>query len=442
MNIRKFKLRKYFVLIGLTFYSQSTFSIDVDLKKSILVESDNFNLPTVRSVITEGNIIIDKLDLIKDGLAGFQNYPLQDTIKDIVKHAPTYGAMLALQILSPQISSVVEDMKNWSNEYLQQIQGKSNELLSMMGKLGASNHARYGNCLSKEMASKNWIEAMNICSSSASSKVNNSDNNTEFIDGNLIFELMEKNTYFNKIDSTGRIISFNEPLANIIMNLTGTYVGDGFGKYQIIPSSLKNSTKSEMFQKLMDMFLNGNEQFLYKSICSDKSNCSITSPVVPKYKDGVFTVYKNKLDLILEKIFRSKTLSIEESNFLSTIQLTEDYLFKLISQFYTKEIEIKEILTEYILNYSSLEILNYFKELVNSLISESYSMNNQLSSSIIVEKMRDSLEETQKTLGQLIVQEQNNLLKFSQLKDQLKKYQSIINNNAGSRMRESLGWGE
>jgi conjugative transfer pilus assembly protein TraH len=356
-----------------------------------------------------------------------------DNLRNIGENAQGLAFMLAIQIVSPQLSGIMEEINTWAQRINALNQGSCEAATALMGGVMEMAGQTEGNCTVKRMNDygEDWTTANHACTTNGGRKATENDGNevnfADFVKGNLAWHVLMEDAYFRN----------DLVMSQMIMNITGTLlIRDTDEADENAPSevskimpALSETGNGQRFKNIYAALLHGDEAeselnmyMCEGTVTNDKDGCSSISiiPVdVPRDWTGLHQRVSTLMVSIIDKVKTDTPLTDEERGLVSNTRLP---LYRYITAVAVNEgsnavIALRSSMTDKYAELIARQILN---DALNSILELTLQRSGTVTGGISngksmlafqsdlknalggVAKLQLTVEESEKKLEQLI----------------------------------------
>ncbi len=388
------------------------------------------------------------IDLYGGSLSFISAAELVNTLKAIGTSAGSYALMLGLRTISSQIANTMGETFDWMQKNLNFNVNSCEAAASLIGGLGGAmgiNDTEKNTCIIQKMeaSGSSWDEAKQACGAGGESKpqTNNDEaRKKSFIDGNLVWMIMD----------TNKLFATDNDMKRLAMSLTGTIVKRQVkvtgGVETASAGDSDSQSKSEVFPSLMltddgilDALLYGASITRYtcadamtgysgcKQITTESWTLSASSSLVAQTQTALMSLYNavrnrtdpgvGNIDYVAETAIPAmrivRTAALLGNNGLG-VQIIDDYA----------ELIAIELLSTYI------------NSIVNGISAYSYDESFGEHGA----KLREGMELVQRQLREIREAADINVNRSLQIAEQMQYYERIIISALPRNISRSLAW--
>ncbi len=395
------------------------------------------------------------IDLYTGGISAINAKEFIENLRHIAQNGQSLVFMLALQIVTPQITSTLETIQNWANKYLtlnmDSCQAATKLLGGSMELLGEKN----GNCIVGIMQENNrlsWTEAQHHCSGKG--LVNQQENskkdpnNPGFVNGNMAWHVLMHNEFFRK----------DLELSQLVMNLTGTFISypETSGPHSDIvvvkiTPALKGGYDKTRFDKIYNVLLYGNQKeklkiYTCKDKTADKQSCMKISndpEEISSKWDGLYKMVDNQIKSIVKKFKKNNNNGKLLENEITLIKSTRIPLYKFLATSTAFFPQDKELLSENkdITKLIAEDILlKSLQDIISHVEDQSSKLKNNISDTTKIKGYKKDLEELQKGLSTKRKKIQISSEKILEIRQRIVLYEKALISRLNSRLINNALW--
>ncbi len=270
------------------------------------------------------------IDFYAGGFSAINADQFIENLRAIGQNAQSLAFMLAIQIVSPQLSGVMEEINSWAQKLNALNIDSCQAATAMMGGAMDLMGAEMSNCTLKRMsdAGEDWNDANYFCKTGGKrqqTKNSGDANHIDFVKGNLTWYVLMRDPFFLA----------DPDFAEVVMNITGTVIlGDESGSedsrttmVELMPA-ISDGVSRETFQNIYNALLNGSQaqtdMMLRRCVGgapADPAGCTelTASPqAVSAGWEGLYTKTENLIDSIAMKIRQDQPLTMQERGLIGS----------------------------------------------------------------------------------------------------------------------------
>ena len=216
------------------------------------------------------------IDLFTGGFSVMNADQFVDALRAIGQNAISLAFMLAIQIVSPQLAGIMEDIQSWANKYLSMASDSCEAATAIVGGALELFGQQEGNCTLKRMqnSGEDYNTANYNCTTGGQKTATEDDgtdaNKVSFTKGNMTWWVLMQNPFFRA----------DLDFSILIMNLVGTVIikdttaaDSSPDQLHAIPTSLDDSGEYfPRFKNIVTALLHGSDapEDLYLYTCTDR----------------------------------------------------------------------------------------------------------------------------------------------------------------------------
>ena len=267
------------------------------------------------------------IDIFTGGFSAISSKQLIENLQAIGQNALSLAFMMGIQIVSPQLAGIMEEIQNWANKFNSMGMDSCEAATMLVGGAMNSFGAKEGNCTVKRMDDfgEDWQTANHACTTGGKVKETedngDSPNKVTFEKGNLAWMVLMQDKFYRE----------DKDLAEVVMNLTGTLILPDNGKgassnpARIAPA-ISDYARKDRFLNIYNALLYGKKSRSNLQIqkCggegdrTEKGCLTLTNlkEIEPSW-DGLYTKTSKLLRSIITKIQKDEILTQQEQGFIA-----------------------------------------------------------------------------------------------------------------------------
>ena len=270
------------------------------------------------------------IDFYAGGFSAINTDEFVNNLRAIGQNAQSLAYMMAIQVVSPQLSEVMEKVQSWADKAKALNMDSCEAATQLVGGALNTMGAKRGNCTIKRMEEfgEDWTTANYACTTGGKIKATEASgdaNKISFVKGNLAWYTLMSDPFF----------AANLDMATIVMNITGTLIvaqqaggDDAPISSLLIPPALELGIEKERFRHIYSVLLTGNagtyNVYTCNSPTTDKTGCMIisTTPVpVNTQFEGLHERIETLVNGIIANIKTDSPLTADQSLLVSNVEV-------------------------------------------------------------------------------------------------------------------------
>jgi conjugative transfer pilus assembly protein TraH len=270
------------------------------------------------------------IDFYAGGFSAINTDEFVNNLRAIGQNAQSLAYMMAIQVVSPQLSEVMEKVQSWADKAKALNMDSCEAATQLVGGALDVMGAKRGNCTVKRMDEfgEDYTTANYACTTGGKIKATEASgdaNKIAFVKGNLAWYTLMNDPFF----------ATNLDMATIVMNITGTLIvaqqagGDDAEVDSLsIPPALELGIEKERFKHIYDTLLLGNTGTYNVYTCNtpiaDKTGCTTvsTTPVpVSTPFTGLHERIETLVNGIIANIKTDSPLTADQEALVSNIEI-------------------------------------------------------------------------------------------------------------------------
>ena len=272
------------------------------------------------------------IDFYAGGFSAINKDEFVNNLRAIGQNAQSLAYMMAIQVVSPQLSEVMEKVQSWADKAkalnIDSCEAATQLVGGALNVMGASD----ANCTVKRMDEngEDWTTANYACKNEGKKRETESSgdaNKITFVKGNVAWYTLMSDPFF----------ATNLDMATIVMNITGTLIvaqaagsADAGINTLAIPPALELGIEKERFKHIYDTLLKGNSNtgtynvYTCNAPIADKTGCTTvsTTPVpVSTPFTGLHERIETLVNGIIANIRTDSPLTADQAALVSNIEI-------------------------------------------------------------------------------------------------------------------------
>lgn len=391
------------------------------------------------------------IDLYAGGFSAIDADEFVNNLRAIGQNAQSLAFMLAIQIVSPQLSGELQKIQSYADQFKLAAMDSCEAATQLMG--GAMDYM--GNeesvCTIKRMSQfgEDWNKANYKCTLGGGrqqTKAAGDPNTVEFIEGNLTWYVMMQDPFFSN----------DTEFAEVVLNLAGTLIladasnsEDTEKLPRIISPALSKESKTERFNNIYKALLYGTNAtdnlqiYRCQPMSNDIGGCKTMSnnlvQITPNWV-GLHQRIETMVTSIISKIRNDQQLSQEERGLVSSTTIPL-YRYLTATAAYFPIGADTEKLTDQYTQLIAKDIL--FRHLVAVLERvELNAVNSKnIGNSAQLDTYREELKSAMDGLAKLRDANEATAEDYFTMQDRIRLYEQGLISKLGSKMVTSTLWG-
>ena len=399
------------------------------------------------------------IDLYAGGFSVMNANQFVDALRAIGQNAASLAFMLAIQIVSPQLSGVMEDIQSWANEYLTLSNDSCEAATKLVGGALELFGKKEANCTIKRMqqAGEDWNTANYYCTTGGRIKsteaATGGPNQIAFTNGNLTWFVLMQNPFFRA----------DLEFAELMMNITGTIIYRDAGPDDYDPTAISHVTAAlneqgptERFHNIYAALMHGSDaaQNLLIYRCTPATRTASADgcqqvldnlqPIVPTW-DGMHQRIEDLVEHIVAKIQGDTALTTQEVGLIGASSLPLYRFLTAASAYHphdtTSGTTVIELSREYTALFARHILLRSIGTVLEQVEFQMENLPNRLSAS---GQMREFGNQVRDVIKGVTALERDTELKARQVQqfvEQIRAYEREIMTRLGKGFMQAARWG-
>lgn len=394
------------------------------------------------------------IDFYAGGFSAIDANQFIDNLRAIGQNAQSLAFMLAIQIVSPQLSGVMEDIQTWSNKYLNMNMDSCEAASRLVGGALQYFDQEKANCITTRQNDygEDFSTASFACTTGGSRKSTvGSDgevNKTDFVKGNLAWYVLMQDPFFQA----------DTEFAEVVLNIIGSVIiadmagaSDTPVEIRIIEPAIKDVIEKERFQNIYTALLYGNqatEQLrVYRCVgaTSDPNSCaSMTNSlqtINPSWT-GLYARVEQLLQSIITKIDTDSALSLQERGLIASTNVPIYRFLSASTTYFPRGTDISKITQEYTTLIAHDILLRSLDAVIQRVEQRSSTLRKGMSEATRIKAFREDLEAVMRGLARLRQDNEYTAEQLISMQERIYKYEKALLPKLGGEIVTAAMWGK
>jgi len=395
------------------------------------------------------------IDLYTGGFSAIDADEFVQNLRAIGQNAQSLAFMLAIQIVSPQLSGVMEDINAFASKYLQYSMDSCEAATALVGGAMDMMGAQESNCTIKRMqdSGEDWHTANAWCTTREGPRPTENSGSTpnviEFVKGNVAWTALMQDAFFRSD------LQFSE----VMMNLTGTLIvsdadttPDSASRIAILEPALGRGITKERFNNIYNAMLFGTDAIdplkyynCTENRTTDKDGCTQINGSLQDLAvswDGLYKRVDTLVDGIVTNIRNDQPLSAPMVGLVSSTSFPLYRYLSVSAAYFDSGFNITRMTGDYTKLIASDILLRALQAVVERVEQSASMISGGLSDS---KRIREYREDLASVLAELEDREKSNAMDAEQLyylNERMVQYEKALMTKLGSGIMASAMWGQ
>ena len=401
------------------------------------------------------------IDLYTGGFSVMNASQFVDALRAIGQNAASLAFMLAIQIVSPQLSGIMEDIQSWANEYLNMGMDSCEAATKLVGGALEFFGQKEGNCTIKRMQTtgEDYNTANHYCTTGGRIKATEASGGGEeeqytFTKGNLTWFVLMQNSFFTT----------DTQFAELIMNIVGTVirrdanaVDAGPTAINGIPAALNDDgSPNPSFENMIAALMYGSEATVDLQIYRCQTATAIPmgcqtirpdrQPISPgSWGTGLHGKIKTLVQSIVSKIRTDAGLTATETGLIGASKIPLYRFLTTASAAFPNapgsSIDVTELTDKYTNLFARNILLTELKNILDLVKFQIMNLPDNLSEDKNIEKFKPQLEGVIKGISVMTKESEDEAREYFALLREIRSYEKEIMANLGKGFMQAAKWG-
>lgn len=401
------------------------------------------------------------IDLYTGGFSVMNASQFVDALRAIGQNAVSLAFMLAIQIVSPQLSGIMEDIQSWANEYLTMGLDSCEAATKLVGGALEFFGQKEGNCTIKRMQTtgEDYNTANHYCTTGGRIKATESSGGGEgdqivFTKGNLTWFVLMQNFFFTT----------DTQFAELIMNMVGTviYRDDGGGDtdptgLNHIPTALnEDGTPSPAFENMIAALMYGSDAAVQLLIyrCQSPTATPMGCQTIhadrqsinpATWGDGLHGKIRVLVQSIVSKIRGDAALTPTETGLIGASKIPLYRFLTAASAAFPNapgsSIDVTELTDKYTNLFARNILLTSLNNVLGMVEFQALNLPDKLSDTPQIEDFEKDLRTAIRGVAAMTKETEDKAGQYFELLKQIREYEKEIMTNLGKGFMQAARWG-
>ena len=400
------------------------------------------------------------IDLYTGGFSVMNANQFVDALRAIGQNAVSLAFMLAIQIVSPQLSGIMEDIQSWANKYLSMANDSCEAATRLIGGALELFGEEKGNCTVKRMNAygEDYNTANHKCTTGGQKTATENDgtgaNRVTFTKGNLTWWVLMQNPFFRA----------DPQFSLLIMNIVGTLIVKDAGTADAdpqaltsIPFAIDNTGKYyPRFKNMVTALLLGaqarDDLSLYTcsdatpnpTACLNINAAPVTfSPSI--FGQGLQGRINALVDNILVKIQGDTALTTQE---IGLIGATGIPLYRFLTAASAAAgsnsaslVTVRELTSQYTALFARTILLNSLNQVLELVRLQIVNLPDGMAAAEKIKEHAQKVDNAIAGIAGLVSEDETTAHNIQTLLDQILKYEKMVMTQLAKGFMQSARWG-
>jgi len=413
-----------------------------------------FNLVTVQTPKFSGGC--GGIDFYTGGFSAIDADQFVDNLRAIGQNAKSLAFMLAIQVVSPQLSGTMKDINDFANKYLNMNMDSCEAASALVGGALEVLDKDKANCISQRQShyGEDFSTASWACTGDGQRQATNDGtgekNEIEFIEGNIAWYVMMQDPFFQA----------DIEFAELVMNIIGTVIitdevvpgGDGGKIPRVIPAAIADDVVKERFQNIYTAMLYGsnavNQIMLYECVGAVTANLDgcdqVSGNLVPQATAwaGLYSRIEALLSDIILKIQTDAVLTAPERGLIDSTRVPIYRFLSASTTAFPRGTNINQISSQYTELIAQDILLSAIEAIIQRVETQAGNMKKGMSFSDNVKEYREQLEDVLRGLSKLKDENQYTAEDLLHMRERIAQYEKMLLPKLGNEMVTASLWGQ
>ncbi len=401
------------------------------------------------------------IDLYTGGFSVMNASQFVDALRAIGQNAASLAFMLAIQIVSPQLSGIMENIQSWANEYLTMGMDSCEAATKLVG--GALEYfgQKEGNCTIKRMQTtgEDYNTANHYCTTGGRIKATEAsgggeEDQIEFTKGNLTWFVLMQNPFFRT----------DTQFAELIMNIVGTVIYRDAGGVDTDPTALNHipaalnddGTPNPAFENMIAALMHGSDAAVQLQIyrCTLATAAPMGCQTIhadrqsinpATWGTGLHGKIKTLVQSIVSKIRSDAALTTTETGLIGASKIPLYRFLTAASAAFPNapgsSIDVSELTDKYTNLFARNILLTSLNNVLGMVEYQILNLPNKMSKANNIKEFHPQLKGAIKGAAAMTKETEDEAEQYFELLKQIRQYEKEIMTNLGKGFMAAARWG-
>lgn len=394
------------------------------------------------------------IDFYAGGFSAIDTDQFVENLRAIGQNAQSLAFMLAIRVVSPQLSSVMEEIQTWANKFNSMNISSCEAAGQLMeGALG-DFMSEEANCVLMRVSQngEDYNTAQYNCKNGGKRKETVDADGTkdvlDFMRGNLAWHVLMQDPFFQA----------DPDFAEVVMNITGTLIlkdAPGGSDSGIEPTYLAPAivldVKKERFENIYAALLYGNKATEKLKIwqcdggaVANNDGCNSLDPDVQEITPnwvGLYTRVEDLMQSIMQKIESDTALTLEEKGLIASTSIPVYRFIAAATTYFPKGTNLSTISNEYTTLIAHDILLRSLSAIIQKVEQRSLMLKKGMAEAPRISAFREDLEKVMQGLANLRKKNEYTAAQLVSMQEQILKYEKALLPSIGGKIVEASLWG-
>ena len=395
------------------------------------------------------------IDFYSGGFSAIDADQFTENLRAIGQNAQSLAFMLAIQIVSPQLSGVMEDISDWAQKLNAMNMDSCQAATALVGGTMDYFGAKESNCTIKRMQDfgEDYTKANYECTTGGSIKTTENAggdaNKVDFVKGNLAWWVLMQDPIF----------AADTEFAELVMNITGTIIiadagadDDSPSTVKVIQPAISGETNKERFRNIYTALLMGNRAennlLLYKCtgvVTSQPTSCMTISDSLDTVAPGWVGLYARVEEMvgsIIQKIYTDTPLTAAERGLVETTTIPLYRYLTATAAYFPRGADVSRLTNEYTQLIAEDILLRSLNAIIEKVEQRAGVPKDGMGDAMRIKQYRTDLQGVLDGLAKLRKENDFNIEQFFVMQERIQLYEKALMSKLGSNMVQSAMWGQ
>jgi len=391
------------------------------------------------------------IDFYAGGFSAIDSEQFIRHLRAIGQNASSLAFMLAIQIVSPQLSGIMKDVQTWAHKYLTMNLNSCEVATELVGGAMELFGEQEGDCTVARMQDygEDWTKANYACTTGGGIRATETAGHTNkvgFTKGNLAWYVLMHDPFF----------AGDTDMAEMVMNLTGTIIIDSAGtaddagkSIRVIRPAIRNGVRSERFDNIYKAMLYGagasTDIFIYRcrDVGSTSGDCMVLSENVERLATptaGIYARIRDTMRGIVTKIRQDTALTNEELGLISSASFPLYRFLSASTAYFPSGTDIVLYADKYTKLVAEDILLRSLIAMISTVKQSASMLPGLMSEAERVERYVDDVDTVLAGLSRMSERNVDRAEELHTMQERIRTYEQALMTQLGERVVSTLQW--
>jgi len=395
------------------------------------------------------------IDLYSGGFSAIDSNQFVENLRAIGQNAQSLAFMLAIQIVSPQLSGQMEKIQTAADKFKIMNMDSCEAASKLVGGALQYLDEEKANCITtrQQVNGEDFTAASFACTTGGSRKsttgADGDKNTTDFVKGNLSWYVLMQDPFFQA----------DTEFAEVVLNIIGTLiivdaagVGSDTGSEPTrIPAAIKDTIEKERFNNIYTALLYGNKAedklLLYRcnGATSDPNGCTTMTQSLQTLSPswtGLYTKVEELLQSIIGKIQSDTSLTTQELGLIGSTNVPIYRFLSASTTYFPRGTDFSKITSEYTTLIAHDILLRSLERVIQRVEQRSLMLKHGMAEARKINEFREDLDGVMRGLAKKRKENEYTAEQLISMQERIMRYEKLLLPKLGGEIVTAAMWGK